>query len=301
MTRGHEGLEKPRAIIHKRILDVAEANPESSIDDIVAEISAATPELVERVLAEYGDPASGTDQHEAAPDEAAPDEADPEPMAKHSNTDKISSNGHESTVDAASLTSKQRETLAAVRERPAASQAEIADELGVTSATVSRRLNEIPDFEWSERERFIENYVGSDEGPGGPSSSPSSEDAETDQRSVGSDDDADATNPASSDVEGDSTTVEGVEAESTSVEDGEKGSTSVEDSEASSQNLTKTFPVESLEDRLAAIENQLQERDATRGSDSLDPELVHKIVHACMESDVVSSEEELAVIEHFVE
>lgn len=47
----------PRAVIHKRILDVAADRPDAPLEELAGEIPSATPELVERVLDEYGDPA----------------------------------------------------------------------------------------------------------------------------------------------------------------------------------------------------------------------------------------------------
>jgi hypothetical protein len=50
---------RPRAIIHRRILDAAAETPSASIADLAGEVSGATPDLVERVLDDYGDPAAG--------------------------------------------------------------------------------------------------------------------------------------------------------------------------------------------------------------------------------------------------
>ncbi|MFB6191979.1 MAG: hypothetical protein ABEI11_01515 [Haloarculaceae archaeon] len=48
--------DTPRAVIHKRILDVAADQPDASMAAIADEITGATTDLVERVLDEYGDP-----------------------------------------------------------------------------------------------------------------------------------------------------------------------------------------------------------------------------------------------------
>ncbi|MDY6819121.1 MAG: hypothetical protein SVG88_10710 [Halobacteriales archaeon] len=57
MTESHSKTKNPKAVIHKKILDVAESNPDASIEGIADEISGASPALVERVLDDYGDPA----------------------------------------------------------------------------------------------------------------------------------------------------------------------------------------------------------------------------------------------------
>lgn len=57
--------------------------------------------------------------------------------------------------------------------------------------------------------------------------------------------------------------------------------------------------VEDLEDRVSDLERQLEstENDCGLG----DTDLTHKIVHACMDSETISQEEELQIIEAFVD
>lgn len=50
---------------------------------------------------------------------------------------------------------QQQRTLTAIRKRPQATQDKIADELGVSRATVSLRAKAIPGLEWRAREQFI--------------------------------------------------------------------------------------------------------------------------------------------------
>jgi len=47
----------PRAIIHKKILDLAEERPNTTITELAEIVNGASAELVEHVLEEYGDPA----------------------------------------------------------------------------------------------------------------------------------------------------------------------------------------------------------------------------------------------------
>ncbi|PSQ29484.1 hypothetical protein BRD06_02825 [Halobacteriales archaeon QS_9_67_15] len=57
MSRADRSREKPRAMIHRRILDVAASDPEASLAAIADEVSGASTDLVDRVLDEYGCPA----------------------------------------------------------------------------------------------------------------------------------------------------------------------------------------------------------------------------------------------------
>lgn len=56
MSRVEDRSNKPRAMIHRRILDVANNMPDASLKEIANEVSGASSELVDSVLAEYGDP-----------------------------------------------------------------------------------------------------------------------------------------------------------------------------------------------------------------------------------------------------
>lgn len=125
----------PRAVIHRHILDVAADRTEATMADIAAAVSGATVDLVESVLAEYGDPA------ETAPSAVTEEESmtatDPAP-----------------TIDETDLTPKQRETIVAIAADPDASQADLAERLGVSRATINQRVNGIDGFDWAERAAF---------------------------------------------------------------------------------------------------------------------------------------------------
>lgn len=57
MTTTEPSRQTPKAIIHKQILEFAEANPDASFNTIAEGINGASSELVERTLEKYGDPA----------------------------------------------------------------------------------------------------------------------------------------------------------------------------------------------------------------------------------------------------
>lgn len=225
-----------RAVIHKRILEEAESRPDATVAGLADEVSGATPALVEQVLAEYGDPADDEPPAEAVTNQepasdAHPSTADSDPAMTDSDstTTAAKRNGEDTPESTApALSAKQRRALRLVRRNPEASQADIANELDVTRATVSRWLNDIPGFAWDERRAFVESL---DEG-------------------------ALATDP---------------------------------------------------DDRLADLEARLAALEDSRGNESddgesiLPPDLAHRVVHACMASDRISEDEELAVLRALME
>lgn len=73
----------PRAMVHKRILDRAETDPDATIEEIAREVSGGTVPLVEQVLEEYGDPGreSPTIQREGGdPEEPRAEDGSQEPL-----------------------------------------------------------------------------------------------------------------------------------------------------------------------------------------------------------------------------
>jgi len=90
----------PRATIHKQILDAAEANPEASLEVLANEVPAATIDLVERVLNEYGDPSNAEGETSGNDDEPS-SERTPDELGNHPTSDEDSEghDGHRSTDD----------------------------------------------------------------------------------------------------------------------------------------------------------------------------------------------------------
>jgi len=302
MSRADRSGDQPRAMIHRRILDVAASEPDASLAAIADEVSGASADLVERVLDEYGDPGSeaDTDEQDESGGEDDTDDQNDQSMdttnTSESGTEQTNPDGGTATQSASSddspthsLSEKQRRTLRALYERPEASQGDLAEELDVTRATVSRRLNAIPGFEWSDRRAFAESVFGGD-GTGGETAS--------------------ATEP-----DGGSATVDGVERSTSDPgSDGEEpDATNEAGSSAESDAVDRAAldevesTVAALEERLAGIESQVtgdadgaDESAETDGNDgtaaTLSPELTHKVAHACMESDRLTEEEELDVL-----
>jgi len=254
---GGAGSAQPRALIHKKILDIAASNPTASTTAIADDVSGASEKLVAQVLDEYGDPAddetSGAPDGETAVADGAtavenatgetPDTGEPteQPEPDESNTEPDEANPQESggeTVDAPSqLTERQRETLHAIRERPTATQAEIADTLGVSRATISKRVNDISGFDWQSRRAFVDRVL--DEpvaGPDGPSTNGS-----------------------------------------------EKGASAT--------------TVQELVERVNTLEERLAADERSQSGDDVDTELLSKALHACMDAEYISRDEELELFE----
>lgn len=134
MSRSEDDSGDPQAIIHKRILDVAEENPDASLEAIAETVTGAPIELVERVLKKYGDPgenaADGTETDTGTTmsegertEETVTDESTPE-----------DSDGDAGVPDRSELSDKQFEALRPIEENPEATQRELAEELDVTAA-----------------------------------------------------------------------------------------------------------------------------------------------------------------------
>jgi len=320
MSADDDSKSLPKSMRHKRILDLAAEQPDASLDELAAEVPSATADLVERILDKYGDPAddgtavdqptpsaasdedtasadsesgaaADTDDADATesvratdesggpvggdPDATEPDATEPDDTGADTADDSADPDTHEVEAtagwpSAADLSEKQREVLEAIARDPTATQRAIGDRIGVSSATVSNRANSIEGFDWSEREAFVEAVlpesgpaaVTADGGPTVESGSAGSSRAATDS----SEDDPD----------------------------------SEPDSAGSAADLGAA--VDRLEERVTALEATANAGPAASDGDSpfADPELVHKVVHACLESETISEDEELRILDELL-
>jgi len=312
MSRVDRGADQPRAMIHRRILDVAESAPDASLAAIAEEVTGASPDLVERVLDEYGDP--GNDSEPDAQDDQSMNATNP----GTSETDPA--NGQEGSATdeaaepptAADLSEKQRRTLRALYERPDASQGDLAEQLDVTRATVSRRLNAIPGFEWGDRRAFSQSVFGAESDADDDVEGHDAADADGSPDDDSPDEDSPDAGPVRDERSDDST-----------------GSGNGDAGQADADERTGVDPaaldavegaLTDLAERVDAVESRVGESrgsdatggpdraDATGGADGaegdateLSPELAHKVVHACMESDRLTEDEELTVLRAFMD
>lgn len=153
MATNRDG-QPPRAMIHKQILDKAEADQDASMDTIADEVAGASVDLVEKVLNEYGDPAEES-HHPTDPGGDEPLEA----QLETPDTDEATDPTAQPSLD--NISAKQRETLAEINERPAATQREISKALGVSAATIRRQLNDIAGFWRQDRRDFVAEFFES--------------------------------------------------------------------------------------------------------------------------------------------
>lgn len=264
----------PRAVIHKRILDVAEQNPNASIETIANQISGANLGLVEKVITDYGDPAE-------------PDESETAPV-----------------FSPEELTERQCEILQTIGRNPEASQREIATMLDITAPTVSRHLNKIPGWDWERRGEFAdeisEKISRIDGEDSATESAESTESAETDS--------ATASTESSEPAETASTEAETPDrdAEDPSLPKPASAVIAVEETsdlpDMSTDGAGRDQPeLSQLIDRVDELEKQLEAVDADDSGLVLDdPELIQKIIHTCMDAESISQDEELHIIESLV-
>ena len=181
------------------------------------------------------------------------------------------------------LSEKQKEVLEMIAAQPDATQRELGDKLGVSGATVSNRANSIDGFDWSERREFVEQVLETD-----------AEETLTE-------------NPEETHEEtSDETPDERFEnANETSLEVRNDGGTNTMPAESRTEENDTDLAesIERLEEQISDLEARLEDDVGERASDGQqdsafdDSELVHKIVHACMNSDRITEEEELLIIE----
>jgi transcriptional regulator with XRE-family HTH domain len=292
MSTDDEPSSLPKSMRHKQILEAAAEEPNASIDDIAAMVPSATADLVERVLDEHGDPAadeapeSSEDGNTSDNGEDA-DTQNTDTTEPDSPTDDANQPTEIPTLD--ELSAKERAVLAMIDQYPEATQRELAEKLGVSGATVSNRVNDIDGFDWSERDAFVEEVfdgsppeieeVGSDV-----------TDRRVESRSLESDQE-----------EPDQPTAE--PRDSTPMEETPMTTNSKEHGEA--LEATEIDAGSDIATRLDEIETRLEALDpdsSAAGAESPfeDPELVHKVVHAVMDSDTISEDEELRIIEALV-
>jgi hypothetical protein len=294
MESNDETQSQPKSLRQQQVLDVAAERPDASIEELASSIPSATPDLVERVLEEFGDPAgdeetstgttssSGPETSDSsAGEESGSDSAGPsgsaEPgvsEASGASDDAAVVDGDEIGPDAAAtgypaiedLPERQRELLEAVAADPSATQTQIADRFDVTSATVSRWAKDVPGFEWRDRESFVDSVFAGGSAPGlttdgGSTAGDSTESAVSSNGATEAATDVGAAAEAGDDPSGSDATLEDLEA------------------------------------RVAALEEADDVAGVSGDGVFEDPELVHKVVHACMEADTIDESEELRIIE----
>ena len=251
--------KSPKALIHKQILEKAEESPDLSIKTLAESVSGASPDLVQRVLDEYGDPGDGSDT-KAAEEQPMPVEQD--------------------QFDPATLTDEQRETLQAVAADPTATQREIAEQLDISAATVSQRLASIDAFDWEDRGPFVAEVFDLTE-DGGESVTESGESDSEPSDFTGTDEAEDAasqTSPRTDDA----------------VEDLEERVANVETQVAELESTVEATATELAENMEQTIADGRGESAASVFDNQT---LFAKVIRAVMADEAITEEEEVQVIE----
>lgn len=256
----------PKSIRHKRILDIAADEPDATLEDIARQIPSVTPDLVERVLEQYGDPAEDTTEDPLDSEHTGDSAPYPAP------TD---------------LTTKQRAALRAVHDQPEATQREIANELDVSPATVSNRVHSIDGFDWTTRANFSRHVFGTP---------PGRTDGDIEDETL-PEDAGNETVPEDTEDE----TVPEDAGNETPDEDSTKDSQREMADAMTTDNTELTERLEALTDRLSTVEDRLDARTDGATRSFTDPELTHKIMHACMESETITEDEELRILRELLE
>lgn len=330
MSRTGEQASTPRAVIHKRILDAAESKPSASMEEVAGGIGGASTDLVERVLDRYGDPGGEPggpgDDHDAAVDPDGRDEVGSRGGADgrtgtdgeigstgidgeigstgtdgengRSESDGTDTDTHEhgneagaaaqdgsngeprmkengrADADHPDLSEGQLRALRLIERTPDATQGEIAEEFDVTRATISRWLSDIPGFEWSRRGDLAPRILN-----GEPIGTAEEGTATGDSRVDGSGPDGPVAHESG--VDGSGTDEPGT------------GDGDPEPFAAFDRRLER---VERRLDRLDTGAAAGTETDGNTGTPGIGPDLAHKVVHACLRSDLLSEEEELRLL-----
>ena len=163
------------------------------------------------------------------------------------------------------LPKKQRELIEAIAAQPEITQKELAEQFDVTRPTISRRVHKIEEFEWSDRKSFVEAVCD------GSSSADVTMNGDSSETRV--------TNASQTNTGGSGTTGVDVTLEE------------IEDIHAELKHLNQ---------RLANLEKSTEEPERSSESVFDDPELTHKIVHACIASDRITETEELRILKELM-
>ncbi|WP_247731309.1 winged helix-turn-helix transcriptional regulator [Halovivax limisalsi] len=286
---------------------------------------------------EAGEAASpGHGERKSAADGGATIETDREPTESDRReapaADGRSDSTSDSPIDPDSLSETERRTLRAIRERPNATQQELADRFDVTAATINRRVNDIDGFEWSNREAIVADLFP-DDGPDGRELDVDPTEPEPNNDSAEAEPDAVPTGPApdegsqrrDSEAEYATSGPDAAASQGESTTAGADGTTDRRDSGAdptqpepadsrnpgsgaepaecdaeSAQLEALSARIDALTESVASLDRRLDASGDGSRSGLEDPELIAKAMHACLQSERISESEELRLLETFV-
>ena len=262
----------PKSIRHKRILDLAAEQPAASLEELAAGIPSATTDLVEHVLEEYGDPADDTTTD-------GRDDAN-EPTATESSSD-LSVDDGDGDDEGGDVDETEADGEAGADDTTTGASS--YPDVGSLTGKQRRTLEAI-----RARPQATQQELAADLDVTAP----------TICNRVNS-------LPGFEWSQRESFAAAVLDAETGSAEDTESTSTDTDTTPMGTETTTADADAappddrQHLTERLDALEAKLD--DGGPGSDRppvfVDPELLHKVVHACMESSVITEDEELRILE----
>lgn len=309
----HDSSRGPRAVIHKRILDVAEARPDATLAGIAEEVSGANAELVEQVLSEYGDPGEASDE-----------DADSEGVTATGGTDDDSDRTETAQDGASGSTGNSGQTAAVdggtrVEDTVNDSPAESTGDVDAGPAAASASTEDSPDSESEESGRANADGAGSLDlsekqrralrvvraNPGATQAAVAEEldvTRATVSRWLG---DIPGFEWADRRAFVESVFDEGTEIQVTGTDHSDTASAASETTAATDgdeQADAEAGAGDGTDDRIAALEDRLAALESDTGSaPDISADLAHRVVHACMESERISEDEELELLAAFMQ
>lgn len=261
MQKSNQGTTIPKSIRHKRILDIAAEKPDAPLEELAEEIPSATAELVEHVLEEYSDPVGEEPTAVSEDDEGAESVGD-----TAENADTLPDRDADTTSD-----SRPAGTTEQPASRHGIEPEELTlEELSEKQRTTLRAIRENPEATQAELAEqldvsapTISNRVNSIDGFEWRS-------RQAFVATVYDEPDA-STEPQSAPDQ--SATDGGIEPE-----------------------------LDNLAERVGRLERQRESWSTNEPTRTVfdDPELLHKVVHACMDSTNISEDEELQILKNLL-
>lgn len=256
--------------------------------------------------AEADDPvesdSTGTGQSKQEPTDVAQTDEESTMSNNESPSDstETSADAPQQYPDQSELTQKERKTLRTIARRPTATQKHIADELGVSRATVSNRVNAIPGFEWANRDTFVTEVVGE---PDSHSEQATTE-APAEPAHTGTATSSDSTATTDSSTAASQPTTSAARANGTATASDARSApdqTNNTREDAPTQHPRVVDTLETIEHELtklhASVESEASSQTHAYEKLRSDGELLHKIVYACINSDRITEDEEMIILE----
>lgn len=295
------GGTEPRAMIHKKILEVARSDPDASLESIADEVNGGSATFVGRVLDEYGDPAADSSK-ERADGKGSSKSIDESSISSDESQNGQSTDAvHQSDTDIA-----QSETTQAHPDRdsvPSDSSDGTGDGFETADSESANPSKSAQSEQLSDSDkRNIKTSGTSGGGPTATQSRLSDKQLET-LRAVHNEPTATQEEIANKlDVTRATISKRLSDISEFNWKTRRNFVNELFDDSSQTNSNAETYrpasepKVAELVDRIDKIEAQLNATSPSGTESPLDPELAHKVVHSCMKADYVSEEEELKLL-----